>query len=105
MPPAKRGPRFSVQDVIAAIQNGESEFEMESEESDTDACGHVDKENQQPNDPHEVPTLVRVHLLAHHHPCCDQRLAPCIQYGTFKFRILLLCLHLFDLDKLRSYEV
>ncbi|XP_034052748.1 uncharacterized protein LOC117533235 [Gymnodraco acuticeps] len=26
-------------------------------------------------DPHEVPTLVRVHLLAHH-PCCDQRLAP-----------------------------
>ena len=25
---------------------------------------------------HEVPTLVRVHLLAHHHPCCDQRLAP-----------------------------
>ncbi|KAF3837915.1 hypothetical protein F7725_009683 [Dissostichus mawsoni] len=60
MPPAKRGPGFSVQDVIAAIQNGESEFEMESEDSDTDmsedeadedACGHMDKENQQPNDP------------------------------------------------------
>ncbi|KAK1902715.1 NADH-ubiquinone oxidoreductase chain 4 [Dissostichus eleginoides] len=60
MPPPKRGPRFSVQDVIAAIQNGESEFEMESEDSDTDmseeeadedACGHMDKENQQPNDP------------------------------------------------------
>ncbi|KAI9516300.1 hypothetical protein NQZ68_017503 [Dissostichus eleginoides] len=41
------------------IQKGESEFEMESEDSDTalseeeadeDACGQVDKENQQPND-------------------------------------------------------
>ncbi|KAF3833215.1 hypothetical protein F7725_026880 [Dissostichus mawsoni] len=30
---------------------------------------------------HEVPTLVRVHLLAHHHPCCDQRLAP-LQAGV-----------------------
>ncbi|KAI9547612.1 hypothetical protein NQZ68_014878 [Dissostichus eleginoides] len=59
MPPAKRCPGFSVQDVIAAIQKGESEFEMESEDSDTaiseeeadeDACGQVDRENQQPND-------------------------------------------------------
>ncbi|KAI9517802.1 hypothetical protein NQZ68_000971 [Dissostichus eleginoides] len=32
MPPAKKGPGFSVQDLIAAIQNGESEFEMESED-------------------------------------------------------------------------
>ncbi|XP_033946515.1 piggyBac transposable element-derived protein 3-like [Pseudochaenichthys georgianus] len=59
MPPAKRCPRFSVQDVIAAIQDGESDFEMESEDSDTatseeeadeDVCGQVDKVNQQPND-------------------------------------------------------
>ncbi|KAF3850316.1 hypothetical protein F7725_020035 [Dissostichus mawsoni] len=43
-----------------AIQKGESDFEMESEDSDTDmseeeveehARGHMDKENQQPNDP------------------------------------------------------
>nr|XP_033947065.1 uncharacterized protein LOC117452494 [Pseudochaenichthys georgianus] len=32
MPPAKRSPGFSVQDVIAAFQNGGSEFEMESED-------------------------------------------------------------------------
>ena len=34
MPPARREPRYSVQDVIDMVQNGESEVEMEI--SDTD---------------------------------------------------------------------
>lgn len=68
MPPAKRGPRFSVRDVIAAIQKGESDFEMESvdsdtdtseEEADEDACGQVDKENHQRND-HPVGDYVDI---------------------------------------------
>ncbi|KAF3851572.1 hypothetical protein F7725_013344 [Dissostichus mawsoni] len=39
-------------------------------------CGFVGLVYGQIQVPHEIPTLVRVHLLAHHHPCCDQRLAP-----------------------------
>ncbi|XP_034092969.1 piggyBac transposable element-derived protein 2-like [Gymnodraco acuticeps] len=61
MPPAKRVPAQCA--GCDAIQNGESDFEMESEDSDTDmseeeadedACGHMDKETQQPNDPQSV---------------------------------------------------
>ncbi|XP_033973808.1 piggyBac transposable element-derived protein 3-like [Trematomus bernacchii] len=75
MPPAKRGPRFSVQDVIAAIQEGESDFEMESEDSDTatseeeadeDVCGQVDKVNQQPND-RPVSDYVDIEPQPHKH--------------------------------------
>ncbi|KAL0151442.1 hypothetical protein M9458_053228 [Cirrhinus mrigala] len=47
MPPVQKGHLFSVQDVIAAVQNGESDFEMDSD--DTDAS-EMDKENQQPID-------------------------------------------------------
>ena len=54
--PAERGVIYSVQDVIVAIQNGLSDFEMESditeavgEEADEDAV-ELDKENQQPTD-------------------------------------------------------
>ncbi|KAG8013531.1 hypothetical protein GBF38_021957 [Nibea albiflora] len=54
-PPARRDPRYSVQGVIAIIQNGESDVETEfdntdasDEESDNNAC--VDKENQKPTD-------------------------------------------------------
>lgn len=56
MPPVQRGPRFSVQDVTATVQNGESDFEMESHDidaSDTEAdedAGEMDKENHQPTD-------------------------------------------------------
>ncbi|KAF1385313.1 hypothetical protein PFLUV_G00106440 [Perca fluviatilis] len=57
MPPARREPRYSVQDVIEIIQNGESEVEMElndtdesDEDSDEDVCQQVDKENQPPMD-------------------------------------------------------
>ncbi|GAA6095233.1 piggyBac transposable element-derived protein 3-like [Tachysurus ichikawai] len=42
MPPVQKGQLFNVQDVIAAVQNGESDFEM-----DSDA---MDKENHQPID-------------------------------------------------------
>ncbi|KAJ8007623.1 hypothetical protein DPEC_G00096100 [Dallia pectoralis] len=55
MPPARREPRYSMQDVIDIIQNGESEVEMElndtdesDEDSDEDVCQQVDKENQLP---------------------------------------------------------
>ena len=55
MPPARRDPRYSVQDVIGIVQNGESdedtkfdETDASDEESDNDAC--VDKENQEPTD-------------------------------------------------------
>lgn len=55
MPPARRDPRYSVQDVIAIVQNGESDVDIQfddtdasDEESDNDAC--VDKENQEPTD-------------------------------------------------------
>ena len=51
MPPAQKGLLFSVQDVIASVQNGESDFEMDS--GDTDAsdsenedAGEMDKEKQ-----------------------------------------------------------
>ncbi|KAL0177740.1 hypothetical protein M9458_026634 [Cirrhinus mrigala] len=47
MPPVQKGHPFSVQDVIAAVQNGESDFEMDSD--DTDAS-EMDKENHQPID-------------------------------------------------------
>ena len=57
MPPARREPRYSVQDVIDMVQNGESEVEMElndtdesDEDSDEDVCQEVDKENQPPMD-------------------------------------------------------
>ncbi|KAF3842753.1 hypothetical protein F7725_001602 [Dissostichus mawsoni] len=88
MPPAKRGPRFTVQDVIAAIQNGESDFEMESEDSDTDmseeeadedACGHMDKENQQPNDP---PVSVDIEPQQH------KPTKPCDRYRWYMYIFL-----------------
>ena len=54
MQPAKRGLLYSVQDVIVAIQNGESDFEMESDntdasdkEADEDAS-EVDKKTNNP---------------------------------------------------------
>ncbi|XP_062297798.1 piggyBac transposable element-derived protein 3-like [Scomber scombrus] len=53
MQPARREPRYSVRDVIEMVQNGESEVEMESsdtdesdEGSDEDVCKEVEKENQ-----------------------------------------------------------
>lgn len=33
MPPAQIGHLFSVQDAIAAVQNGESNFEMDSDDT------------------------------------------------------------------------
>ncbi|XP_060951824.1 putative nuclease HARBI1 [Limanda limanda] len=55
MPPARREPRYTVQDVIDLVQNGESEVEIEisdtdesDEDSDEDVCKEVDKENQPP---------------------------------------------------------
>lgn len=53
MQPAKRDPRYTVQDVLAIIQNGESDLEMDDtdtsdEESGDDVC--VDKDNQRPTD-------------------------------------------------------
>ncbi|KAG7267986.1 hypothetical protein CRUP_022423 [Coryphaenoides rupestris] len=54
MSPARRGPHYSVQDVIDAVQNGESDVDIEldetDEESDDEACGEVDKETQPPTD-------------------------------------------------------
>ena len=35
MQPAKRGLLYSVQDMTVAIQNGESDFEMESDNTDS----------------------------------------------------------------------
>ncbi|XP_059184818.1 piggyBac transposable element-derived protein 3-like [Centropristis striata] len=59
MPPAKRDPRYSVQDVISIVQNGESGVDLDfddtdasDEESDSDAC--VDKENREPDCPANV---------------------------------------------------
>ena len=34
MPPVQKGHLFSVQDVIAAVQNGERDFEMASDDTD-----------------------------------------------------------------------
>ncbi|XP_060927134.1 piggyBac transposable element-derived protein 3-like [Limanda limanda] len=55
MPPARREPRYTVQDVIDLVQNGESEVEIEisdtdesDEDSNEDVCKEVDKENQPP---------------------------------------------------------
>lgn len=55
MRPARTDPRYSVTDVIEMVQNGESDVDIEfddtdasDEESDNDAC--VDKENQEPTD-------------------------------------------------------
>lgn len=54
MPPAKNSLIYSVQDVIATIQNGKNGFEMESDDTDTcdeeayEDAGEVDKENQHP---------------------------------------------------------
>ncbi|XP_016329239.1 piggyBac transposable element-derived protein 3-like, partial [Sinocyclocheilus anshuiensis] len=55
MPPAQKGHLFSVQDVIAAVQNGESDFEMDSDDTDAsdsenEDAGEMDKENHQPID-------------------------------------------------------
>ncbi|XP_051515101.1 piggyBac transposable element-derived protein 3-like isoform X1 [Myxocyprinus asiaticus] len=56
MPPARKGPVYSVQDVLAIIQNGESDFELDSDDSDAsdretdEDAGEVDRENQQPTD-------------------------------------------------------
>lgn len=53
-PPARRELRYSVQDVIDSIQNGDSEFEMDlndtDEDSEEDVCQQVDTENQPPMD-------------------------------------------------------
>ncbi|XP_053285618.1 piggyBac transposable element-derived protein 3-like [Pleuronectes platessa] len=55
MPPARREPQYTVQDVIDLVQNGESDVEIEisdtdksDEDSDEDVCKEVDKENQPP---------------------------------------------------------
>ena len=55
MPPARRDPRYSVQDMTGIVQNGESDEDIEfddtdasDEESDNAAC--VVKENQEPTD-------------------------------------------------------
>lgn len=56
MPPVQRGHLFSVPDVVAAIQNIESDFEMESDDTDAshseqdEETGEMDKENRQPTD-------------------------------------------------------
>ncbi|KAL0146817.1 hypothetical protein M9458_057756 [Cirrhinus mrigala] len=55
MPPVQKGHLFSVQDVIAAVQNGESDFEMDSDDTDAsdsenEDVGEMDKENHQPTD-------------------------------------------------------
>ncbi|KAG7260255.1 hypothetical protein CRUP_015317 [Coryphaenoides rupestris] len=54
MSPARREPHYSVQDVIDAVQNGKSDVDIEldetDEESDDEACGEVDNENQPPTD-------------------------------------------------------
>lgn len=57
MPPARRALQYCVQDVIENIQIGESEVEMElddtdesDEDSDEDVCQQVDKENHPPMD-------------------------------------------------------
>ena len=46
--------RYSVQDVIDAIQNGESDVDVDiddsDEESDEEPCGVLDRENQPPTD-------------------------------------------------------
>ncbi|XP_051556876.1 uncharacterized protein LOC127442736 [Myxocyprinus asiaticus] len=61
MPPARNGPVYSVQDVLAIIQNGESDFELDSDDSDAsdretdEDAGEVDKENQQPTEPTDCP--------------------------------------------------
>ena len=51
---SRQGHRYSVQDVIDAIQNGESDVDMDiddtDEESDEEPCGVLDKENQPPTD-------------------------------------------------------
>ena len=51
---SRQGHRYSVQDVIEAIQNGESDVDVDiddtDEESDEEPCGVLDKENQPPTD-------------------------------------------------------
>lgn len=52
MPPAQKGLLFSVQDVIASVQNGESDFEIDSDDTDAsdsenEDTGEMDKENHQ----------------------------------------------------------
>ncbi|GAA6065895.1 piggyBac transposable element-derived protein 3-like [Tachysurus ichikawai] len=49
MPPVQNGQLFTVQDVIAAVQNGESDFETDSNDTDaSDSENEVDKENHCP---------------------------------------------------------
>ncbi|KAK1890599.1 PiggyBac transposable element-derived protein 2 [Dissostichus eleginoides] len=36
------------------MESEDSDTDMSEDEADEDACGHMDKENQQPNDPHSV---------------------------------------------------
>ncbi|KAL0185142.1 hypothetical protein M9458_020839, partial [Cirrhinus mrigala] len=67
MPPVQKGHLFSVQDVIAAVQNGESDFEMDS--YDTDAS-EMDKENHQPidcpaNDDVDIKPQPKKHTVPH----------------------------------------
>ncbi|XP_044213985.1 piggyBac transposable element-derived protein 3-like [Thunnus albacares] len=56
MQAAKRDLLYSVQDVIVAVKNGESDFEMDSDDTDVsdeeadEDVREVDKENQQPTD-------------------------------------------------------
>lgn len=53
MPPARKDNIiYKVYDVIGAIQNGNSDFEKESDISDEEECGYackLEKENKQPN--------------------------------------------------------
>ncbi|XP_051561672.1 piggyBac transposable element-derived protein 3-like [Myxocyprinus asiaticus] len=61
MPPAMKGPVYSVQDVLAIIQYGESDFELDSDDSDAsdreteEDASEVDKENQQPTEITDCP--------------------------------------------------
>ncbi|KAL0147816.1 hypothetical protein M9458_056893 [Cirrhinus mrigala] len=73
MPPVQKGHLCSVQDVIAAVQNGESDFEMDSDDTDAsdsenEDVGEIDKENHQPidcpaNDDVDVKSQPKKHIV------------------------------------------
>lgn len=68
MPQQQKGPRFTARDVLDIVMNGESDVDIDinetDEESDEEDCGVGSKENQPPSEPTDRPADIQLPQLA-----------------------------------------